>query len=240
MSFSAILSKKYKTRTNFKILSDPLTSWEYSCGAFFTLLIARNTYVFSYTSLLQKVHWKSFHPSFFSHAHPCLKSSQKPLLLQTEQNTELLLLAPLLSLVIKAVCPPLSSPTSAPVSWDVTGASLCWRGSGHVGPQPQPAHVFACGSATVISRGKGGRGRPEQVAAASLGLSLLSLLPPHCFLESLGRMCADFLPWGSRAILKLRLWYKNDGWKGCEPAAFCDDRQCVERKWRSFFRFFLR
>lgn len=182
------------------------------------------------------MHWKSFHPSIFSHAHPCLKSSQKPFLLQTEQNTELLLLAPLLSLVIKAVCPPLSSPTSAPVSWDVTGASLCWRGSGHVGPQPQPAHVFACGSATVISRGKGeaegGWSRSQQPPSASP-------FCPCCLhivlnLESLGRMCADFLPWGSRAILKLRLWYKNDGWKGCEPAAFCDDRQCVERKLRSF------
>lgn len=52
-----------------------------------------------------------------------------------------------------------------------------------------------------------------------------SLFCPCCFhivlnLETLGRMCAaDFLPWGSRAIPALHLWYKNDGWKGREPAA---------------------
>lgn len=86
---------------------------------YFTLLISRNIIIFSHASLLQKGALKKFHSSIFSHAHPCMKSSHNLPLLQTEPNTELLLLAPLLSLVIKVVsphCPASLQPRSAGMS----------------------------------------------------------------------------------------------------------------------------
>lgn len=172
MSFSALLSKKHF-----------LTLWllDHFHVVCFTLLIARNTVILSHGSLLQKLHWQdSIHQSSVKQI-PVWRALKILLLPQTEPNTELLLLVPLLSLVIKLVpthpLPPLSCLPSAPVSWDVTGASLCWRGSSHVGPQPLSVHVFVCSSVAVISRGKGGRGRPREAGPVAEQPRPLSFVP---------------------------------------------------------------
>lgn len=60
-----------------------------------------------------------------------------------------------------------------------------------------------------------GKGRPSEAAPVAEQPRPLSFVPTTFFivfnLETLGRMCADFLPWGNGAIPALHLWYKNEG-----------------------------
>lgn len=194
---------------------------------------------FSYISLLQKGPYKSFHPSIFSHAHPCVKSLEKTIsaVNWTKHRASLVgsSALPRYQSCVPTALLPHSGPSQLGRSW---GFTLLPR----IRSRRPPAAAGACVCPWLCDCDQQGEGRPRKAGAVAQQPPSASPFCPCCLhivlnLESLGRTCAGFLPWGSGAILNLRLWYKNHGWKGCEPAAssLCDNRQCVETELSCFF-----